>query len=55
MYQVGDRVKYRTPIESSEEKVGVIEETFQTVNNEPCYWIENEKFLIVESLIIGLD
>lgn len=62
MYKVGDKVKYQTiPVkylggrsEPSIEKIGIIEEIAQTINKTPCYWIENEKFLIMQSQIIEI-
>lgn len=61
MHKVGDKVNYQTKsIRSqnetvlSQEKMGIIMESFSTLDNEPCYWIENEKELILGSQIIGV-
>lgn len=61
MYKPGDKVKYRTSniktINCGEiigqTKIGIIEETFSTLDKKPCYWIEGEKELILHGQIIG--
>ena len=52
MYNVGETVKYKTRINPTE-KTGTIIEAFVTLNNAPCYWIENETELILEEQIVS--
>lgn len=57
MYKVGEKVRYKTlkikaEMNTIEEKVGIIEEAFFTIDKKPCYWIEGEKYLILEKQII---
>lgn len=62
MYSEGTRVRYCTAaarsihhgVKPSELKTGVIEEAFHTADMRPCYWIENEKELILGSQILGV-
>lgn len=61
MYKAGDNIKYKTKgIRSQnneilpQERRGVIEEAFSTIDNKPCYWIEGEKELILHQQIIGV-
>ena len=61
MYKVGEKVRYRSggvrsqnDVISPQERIGVIEEAFPTIDNKPCYWIEGEKELILHCQIIGV-
>lgn len=61
MYKAGEKVRYRSGgVHSqnseipSQERIGVIEESFSTIDNKPCYWIEGEKELILHQQIIGV-
>lgn len=47
-------IRSQNEVVLSQEKTGIIEEAFSTMDNEPCYWIENEKELILGSQIIGV-
>lgn len=59
MYQIGQKVKYTTSrikaqsVEiSPQTKVGVIEDSFLTLDKIPCYWIKEEPELILHRQII---
>ena len=66
IYKKGDTIRYRTiekrlertsysdvtEKESVNEKTGVVEEAFTTVNGIPCYWVEGEKYLILQTMLV---
>lgn len=60
LYSVGDKVEYMTAgIQTldrgripGEVKIGVIEEALLSLEQKPCYWIENEKQLIFHYQIL---
>lgn len=61
-YKKGQKIRYKTSYVKtqyrkivSQEKVGIIEEVFSTVDNRPCYWVEGEKELILDSQVIMLE